>query len=80
MTDLSYAVDDAIGDAYSAIVEAARALDHACEKSELCKELGVLDYMGIDRAFDSFEHQSTSSIINLVEEMFEVDSFHDQYK
>ena len=34
LTDLSYAIDDAIGDAYSAIVEAARALDHACEKSK----------------------------------------------
>ena len=30
LTDFSEAIDDAIGDAYSAIVEAARAFDQAC--------------------------------------------------
>ena len=80
MSRLSDEIDEAIGEAYSNIYEAARSFDLACEESELCKELCVLDYMGIDRAFDSFEHQSTSGIVNLVEEMFEVDSFHDQYK
>ncbi len=78
MSRLSDEIDEAIGEAYSNIYEAARSFDLACEKSEHFKELGVLDYMGIDRAFDSFEHQSTSGIVNLVEEMFEVDSFHNQ--
>ena len=78
MSRLSDEIDEAIGEAYSNIYEAARSFDLACEESELCKELCVLDYMGIDRAFDSFEHQSTSGIVNLVEEMFEVDSFHNQ--
>jgi hypothetical protein len=78
MSRLSDEIDEAIGEAYSNIYEAARNFDLACKQSELCKELGVLDHMGIDRAFDSFEHQSASGIVNLVEEMFEVDSFHDQ--
>ena len=75
MSRLSDEIDEAIGDAYSNIYEAARSFDLACEESELCKELCVLDYMGIDRAFDSFEHQSTSGIATLVEEIFSVESF-----
>jgi hypothetical protein len=75
MSRLSDEIDEAIGEAYSNIYEAARSFDLACEKSEHCKELGVLDYMGIDRAFDSFEHQSTSGIATLVEEIFSVESF-----
>lgn len=75
MSRLSDEIDEAIGEAYSNIYSAAKSFDLACEKSELCKELAVLDYMGIDRAFDSFEHQSTSAIATLVEELFEVDSF-----
>ena len=75
LTDLSYAIDDAIGDAYSAIVEAARALDHACEKSKNFKNISVLQNIGMDRAFDNLEHCSFGEISEKVEEIFEVQTF-----
>jgi hypothetical protein len=72
LTDLSYAIDDAIGDAYSSIVEAARALDLACEKSKNFQEIKVLENIGMDRAFDNLEHYSFGEISEKVEEIFEV--------
>ena len=77
---LSHAIDDAIHMAYRNIYECARSFDWACEETEHCKEFGVLDYMGIDRAFESFEHQSNSDIATLVEELYEVDKFQTQRK
>lgn len=73
LTDLSEAIDDAIGDAYSAIVEAARALDQACEKSKNFQEIKVLENIGMDRAFDNLEHYSFGEISEKVEEIFEVE-------
>ena len=67
--------DDAIGDAYSAIVEAARALDHACEKSKNFQDIKVLQNIGMDRAFDNLEHYSFGEISEKVEEIFEVEIF-----
>lgn len=75
LTRLSDAIDEAIGEAYDNIYRCARNFDLACEQSENCKDIGVLDYMGIDRAFDSFEHQSSSAIASFVEEIYEVDKF-----
>ena len=75
MSRLSHAIDDAIRVAYRNIYECARSFDRACENTEHCKEFGVLDYMGIDRAFESFEQQSNSHIATLVEELYEVDTF-----
>ena len=75
LTDLSYAVDDAIGDAYSSIVEAARALDLACEKSKNFQDIKVLQSIGMDRAFDNLEHYSFGEISEKVEEIFEVQTF-----
>lgn len=75
LVHLSHAIDDAIYVAYRNIYECARSFDWACENTEHCKEFGVLDYIGIDRAFESFEHQSNSDIASLVEEFYEVDTF-----
>lgn len=75
LVHLSHAIDDAIYVAYRNIYECARSFDWACENTEHCKEFGVLDYIGIDRAFESFEHQSNSDIATLVEELYEVDTF-----
>ena len=76
LTDFSEAIDDAIGDAYSAIVEAARAFDQACEKSKNFQDLSVLKSIGMDRAFDNLENFTAGEISEKVEEIFEVESFH----
>lgn len=53
LTDLSYAIDDAIGDAYSAIIEAARALDPRVKKvktfntSKYCRTLAWIEPLTI---------------------------------
>ena len=75
LTDFSEAIDDAIGDAYSAIVEAARAFDQACEKSKNFQDLSVLKSIGMDRAFDNLENFTAGEISEKVEEIFEVESF-----
>ena len=75
LTDFSEAIDDAIGDAYSAIVEAARAFDQACEKSNNFQDLSVLKSIGMDRAFDNLENFTAGEISEKVEEIFEVESF-----
>ena len=76
LTDLSYAIDDAIGEAYAAIVEAAQALDHACEKSKNFQDIKVLQNIGMDRAFDNLENGSSYEVACRAEEIFEVESFH----
>ena len=75
LTDFSEAIDDAIGDAYSAIVEAARAFDQACGKSKNFQDLSVLKSIGMDRAFDNLENFTAGEISEKVEEIFEVESF-----
>lgn len=75
LTRLSDAIDEAIGDAYQSIYSCAEDFDSACEESENCKDIGVLDYMGIDRAFDNFEHQCSSAIASKVEEIYQVKTF-----
>ena len=79
LTDLSYAIDDAIGDAYSAIVEAARALDHACEKSKNFKDIEVSEHINIDRAFEAIESNLSFEIAEIVEEIFEVETLSNHY-
>ena len=79
LTDLSYAIDDAIGDAYSAIVEAARALDHACEKSKNFKDIEVSEHINIDRAFEAIENNLSFEIAEIVEEIFEVETLTNHY-
>ena len=76
LTDLSEAVDDAIGEAYSAIVDAAMALDKAFENSKNFQDIKVLENIGMDRAFDNLEHYSFGEISEKVEEIFEVVTFH----
>jgi hypothetical protein len=76
LTDLAQAIDDAIGEAYSAIVEAARAFDHACEKSVYFKDIKALENIGMDRAFDNLENGSPYEVAAKVEEVFEVETFH----
>jgi len=75
LTDLSEAVDDAIGEAYSSIVEAAMTLDKAFENSKNFKDIKVLENIGMDRAFDNLEHYSFGEISEKVEEIFEVITF-----
>ena len=79
LTNFSGAIDDAIGDAYSAIVEAARAFDQACEKSKNFQDLSVLKSIGMDRAFDNLENFTAGEISEKVEEIFEVESFHHRH-
>jgi len=75
LTDLSEAVDDAIGEAYSSIVEAAMTLDKAFENSKNFQDIKVLENIGMDRAFDNLEHYSFGEISEKVEEIFEVITF-----
>jgi len=76
MANLAEKIDDAIGEAYSVIVEAAQAFDHACEKSKNFQDIKVLRELGIDRAFDVIENGSYYEVSSRVEEIFEVESFH----
>jgi hypothetical protein len=76
LTDFAQAIDDAIGEAYSAIVEAARTFDHACEKSIHFKDIKALENLGMDRAFDNLENDSPYEVAAKVEEVFEVETFH----
>ena len=75
LTDLSEAVDDAIGEAYSSIVEDAMTLDKAFENSKNFQDIKVLENIGMDRAFDNLEHYSFGEISEKVEEIFEVITF-----
>ena len=75
LTDLSQAVDDAIGEAYSSIVESAMTLDKAFENSKNFQDIKVLENIGMDRAFDNLEHYSFGEISEKVEEIFEVITF-----
>ena len=76
LTGLAENIDEAIGDAYSAIVDAAQAFDRACEKSKNFQDIKVLDSIGMDRAFDNLENFTAGEISEKVEEIFEVESFH----
>jgi hypothetical protein len=76
LTALAKSIDEAIGDAYSAIVDAAQAFDHACEKSKNFQDINVLANMGMDRAFDNLENDWSYEVSSRVEEIFEVESFH----
>ena len=52
-------IDEAIGDAYGAIVDAAQAFERACEKSKNFQDIKVLENIGMDRAFDNLENGSS---------------------
>ena len=75
VTALAESIDEAIGDAYGAIVAAAQAFDHACEKSKNFQDINVLENMGMDRAFDNLENDWSYEVSSRVEEIFEVESF-----
>ena len=75
LTGLAESIDEAIGDAYGAIVDAAQAFDRACEKSKNFQDIKVLQNIGMDRAFDNLEHCSFGEISEKVEEIFEVQTF-----
>jgi hypothetical protein len=75
LADLAENINEAIGDAYGAIVDAAQAFDHACEKSKNFKDIKVLENIGMDRAFDNLEHYSFGEISEKFEEIFEVEIF-----
>lgn len=72
---LAGSIDDAIGDAYSAIVDAALSFDRACKKCDQFNDIEVLRNLDMDRAFDSLENNSPYEIASKVEEIFEVKSF-----
>jgi hypothetical protein len=76
LADLAENINEAIGDAYGAIVDAAQAFDHACEKSKNFQDFKVLDDIGMDRAFDNLENGSSYEVAARAEEIFEVESFH----
>ena len=76
LTGLAENIDEAIGDAYSAIVDAAQAFDRACEKSKNFQDIKVLENIGMDRAFDNLENFTAGEISEKVEEIFEVETFH----
>ena len=76
LTALVKSIDEAIGDAYGAIVDAAQAFDHECEKIKNFQDINVLANMGMDRAFDNFENDWSYEVSSRVEEIFEVESFH----
>ena len=76
LTALAKSIDEAIGDAYGAIVDAAQAFDHACEKSKNFQDINVLENIGMDRAFDNLENDWSYEVSSRVEEIFEVESFH----
>jgi hypothetical protein len=76
LTGLAENIDEAIGDAYGAIVDAAQAFDRACEKSKNFQDIKVLENIGMDRAFDNLENGSFYEVSSRVEEIFEVESFH----
>ena len=75
LTGLVKSIDEAIGDAYGAIVAAAQAFDHACEKSKNFQDINVLENMGMDRAFDNLENDWSYEVSSRIEEIFEVESF-----
>jgi len=76
LADLAENINEAIGDAYGAIVDAAQAFDHACEKSKNFQDVKVQRELGIDRAFDVIENGSSYEVAARAEEIFEVESFH----
>jgi len=76
LTGLAENIDEAIGDAYGAIVDAAQAFERACEKSKTFQDIKVLENIGMDRAFDNLENGSSYEVSSRVEEIFEVESFH----
>ena len=76
LTGLAEKIDEAIGDAYGSIVDAAQAFDCACEKSQNFQDIKVLENIGMDRAFDNLENFTAGEISEKVEEIFEVESFH----
>jgi hypothetical protein len=76
LTGLAENIDEAIGDAYGAIVDAAQAFERACEKSKNFQDIKVLENIGMDRAFDNLENSSPYEVSSRVEEIFEVESFH----
>lgn len=76
LLDLAGAIDDAIGEAYSAIAEAALSFDRACKEFDQFNDIEVLRNLDMDRAFDSLENSSLYEIASKVEEIFEVESFH----
>ena len=76
LTGLAENIDEAIGDAYGAIVDAAQAFERACEKSKNFQDIKVLENIGMDRAFDNLENGSSYEVSSRVEEIFEVESFH----
>jgi hypothetical protein len=79
LTAYSVAIDDAIGQAYSAIAQAARTFDHACEKSKNFQNVRVLDNLGMDPSFDNLENLTFVEISDKVDEIYEVESFRDQH-
>jgi hypothetical protein len=74
LTELSTAINDAIGEAYSAIVEAAQAFDQACAKSRNFGNYQVLENIGLNAAFDILENFSYEEISEKVDEIYEVTS------
>jgi len=76
LTGLAENIDEAIGDAYGAIVDAAQAFERACEKSKTFQDIKVLENIGMDRAFDNLENGSSYEVSSRVEEIFEVESLH----
>ena len=79
ITNLSQAIDDAIGQAYSVIVGAAINFGHACEKSKNFKDIEVSEHINIDRAFEAIESNLSFEIAEIIEEIFEVETLSNHY-
>ena len=78
LAELSVAIDNAIGNAYSSIVEATQAFDHACASSENFKDYEVLKNLGVNAAFDILENFSYQEVSEKVDEIYEVTSLNRQ--
>jgi len=75
LVELARNIESAIGNAYSKIVDSVREFDNACDHSENFQDVRVFDDLGLDAAFEILENNSEYSVLNIVEEIFKIETF-----